>query len=1183
MAEHQDTKARSHKESRRTKSPFNAGFLCGFVPLCLGVLLISSPQRTTGPVAAIRLNNLGVAYMNQARIAEALRAFRQAEAQDPSLFAARLNEGIALLNSQQLAEARDVLLDATRRRPGSARAWYNLGIAYRTLAETAPAIEAFEQVARLDPGDADTLYFLGQLHMQARRYDQAIAAFEKCLALDPLHLSAEFGLARGYQLSGNDAAAAQHLARFDQLTQSKIGKQISLVYGEQGLYSTAEPAGAAEQAPQDFAVRFVSGPLFMDHIEAGAAAMPDHFEQLAGSGACFIDFDADGRPDLLLPARQRPAILYRNTGRGSFSDVTARAGLDSEGDAHGCTVGDYDNDGREDIVLGLSNGIALYHNEGGGRFRNVTGSTGIRFQGLALGLTFVDFDHDGDLDLYISRFTDFIVQPGGEFNFPFGGSAPGNVLWRNNGDGTFTDWTAQAGLAGDAPGIAALASDLNNDRAVDLILTGWRRSATVFTNLREGAFRQSEPWNSVFPDSPAGVVALDFNKDGFMDLAFTHWGAPGVSLWKNVDGTRFERVDIPEPQWIRGWGITAVDVDNDGWIDLAAVGEREAGGAGEMLLLRNLGDGRFADVTAAASLRSVRLDRPRALVSADIDGDGDADFVVTKNDGVPILLKNNGGNRRSSVRVALRGLADNRNGVGSKVEVFAEGLRQKWEVPSSSGYLGQNALEIVAGLDRAKEADVVRFLWPTGVVQDEVHLASGRRHVIREIDRRGSSCPVVWVWNGEHYEFISDMIGAGIVGHWVGPGETNTPDPTEYLRIEGRHVKPRNGRLSFRFAEVMEELVYLDHVRLAAIDHPADVDVYPNEYFASTPPFPDFKIIASRNARSPRAARDGEGRNVLPELLARDRRYVTGFEPLQFPGFSKMHYLELELPEMYTAGPLRLLMHGFIEYFSATSGFAAHQAGIEPVAPFLEVQGAGGEWKRVSDDIGFPAGLARTMVADLTGKLPAGTSRIRIGTNLNIYWDQILIDQTRDIAGIEMRPVPLAEAALRFHGYPRQVEGNPRSDLAYIYEDVSPTGPYARHTGNFTAYGDVLPLLNARDDRFVIIASGDEVALEFDPSSLPPVRPGWSRDYFLYADGFAKDMDFYEALSDTVEPLPFHAMPQYPYDSRTRYPDSLEYLRYRLTYNTRYISSGGVTSYRSTYPSTIHKKIPISKALSSSN
>src|SRR6516165_6165024 len=263
-------------------------WLCASVSLCLG-----APQGAAGPVAAIRLNNLGVAYMNQARIAEALQTFRRAEAQDPSLFAARLNEGIALLNSQQVAEARDVLLDATRRQPQSARAWYNLGLAYRTLAQNAPAVDAFEQVARIDPGDADTLYFLGQLHLQAQRYDQAISAFEKCLALDSLHLSAEFGLSRAYLLSGNEAAAAQHLARFDQLTESKIGKQISLTYGEQGIYSTAEPAGGVEGAPSDFAVRFAAGPLTATKAVAprAPAGTPDRFVQLAGSGACFIDFD----------------------------------------------------------------------------------------------------------------------------------------------------------------------------------------------------------------------------------------------------------------------------------------------------------------------------------------------------------------------------------------------------------------------------------------------------------------------------------------------------------------------------------------------------------------------------------------------------------------------------------------------------------------------------------------------------------------------------------------------------------------------------------------------------------------------------------------------------------------------------------------------------------------------------
>ena len=294
--------------------------------------------------------------------------------------------------------------------------------------------------------------------------------------------------------------------------------------------------------------------------------------------------------------------------------------------------------------------------------------------------------------------------------------------------------------------------------------------------------------------------------------------------------------------------------------------EKRASNKGEIRVLRNLGGERFADVTSAAGA-TVRLERPRALIAGDTDGDGDTDLLITQNDGPPVLLRNDGGNRRASVRLAFRGLADNRSGIGTKVEVFAGALRQKWELQSSSGYLGQNAPGILAGIDRLRQADIVRLLWPTGVVQDEVQLASGRRHVLNEIDRRGSSCPVVFAWNGERYEFIADMIGPGIVGHWVAPGERNIPDPTEYLKIDGSRVKPRNGRLSFRFAEVMEELTYLDHVRLLAVDHPSDVTVHPNEYFASQPPFPVFKVIESRNARLPAAARDDAGRDVLTDAV----------------------------------------------------------------------------------------------------------------------------------------------------------------------------------------------------------------------------------------------------------------------------------------------------------------------------
>lgn len=1121
-----------------------AVLLCAFaaLPLAFG---------QDGAAEAIRLNNLGVAYLTQARINEALDSFRQARQRQPSLLTARLNEGVALIQAQRLTDARDALLEVTRQQPQHARAWYNLGLAYRTLGEGDSAIDAFEHVTRIDPNDADTLYFLGQQHAQAGRYDQAIEIFLKCLALDARHASAEFGLARAYQLSGEPAAAAQHLARFDELSKTRLGKPIGSVYGEQGPYSTAEPiAGDDAAPPADFNVRLTVDTRTRFQFTAQKIAPSNRMLPLLGSGACFTDFDADGRPDLLLLGGARNAMLYRNSG-GRFDDVTSRAGINVTQPAAGCTAGDYDNDGRDDLAIGLDDGVAVYRNDGNGTFRDTTTALGIRVSGTALGLSFIDYDHDGDLDLYVPRFVED------------GPVSRANQMWRNNGNGTFTDATEQSGLAGDAAGIGVVAADVDNDRAIDLVLTGQRSAALILRNPREGEFRTSEPWSPAFPAPPVGAAAFDFNKDGLMDLAFTHWSSPGLSFWQNIDGARFERVTLPDLRWNHGWGISAIDVDNDGWLDLAAVGET-ADQQGQLRLLRNLGGERFGDVTAAAAA-TIALQRPRALIAGDTDGDGDSDLLVTQNDGPPVLLRNDGGNRRAAVRLAFRGLADNRSGVGAKIEVFAGAHHQKWELQSSSGYLGQNAPGLLAGIDRARQADIVRLLWPTGVVQDEIQLASGRRHLVNEIDRRGSSCPVLFSWNGERYEFIADMIGPGIVGHWVAPGETNISDPTEYLKVDGSRVTPRNGRLSFRFAEVMEELTYVDHVRLLAVDHPNDLSVYPNEHFASQPPFPEFKVIQSRGARLPVAARDDAGRDVLPMLVNRDRRYVTGFDPIPFTGFAKPHYVELDLGTPYAGGPLRLVIQGFIEYFTATSMFSAHQAGIEAVVPFADVQTSDGRWVRAIDDIGLPAGLARTSIADLSGKVPAGTSRIRIGTNLKIYWDQILIDRTSQADAFELHEAPLMEASLRFLGFPRQIEGNPPSDLSYDYEQISATGPFTRHSGYYTAYGDVTAIVNAADDRFATLGSGEEVALEFDAAALPPLRPGWTRDYFFYADGFAKDMDFYEALSDTVDPLPFHSMGRYPYGPQVHYPADPLHQDYRLNTNTRWVSGRESRSFRFRY------------------
>ena len=1105
-----------------------------------------APSST--PYDAARLNNLGVAYMGQQRTRQAQKFFEQALNADPKFFLARLNFGICMYSQRKLEPARAALEDAVEKLPTDAYAGFNLGLVLKDLNETDKAIAAFLRVGEVAPEDADTRYFLGVLYSQQQKYGEAITAFDRALVLNPLHASAEFGLARAYQRKGDADSARVHLAKFQRIVENRLGSPVGAGYGEQGRYSVVEFArSAAIEPPPAIFVKFVglpiSGSLKISGTStiAGSAIGPS-------TGACFFDYDGDGRPDLLLVSASSKGTsrLLRNLGGGQFQDVTEAAGLKLTGSGLGCAAGDFDNDGHTDLAVCLADGVRLLRNQGDGTFADVTEKAGIRRETGCVSVTFVDYDHDGDVDLYIVNAADEAASS----------SPKHNVLWRNNANGTFTEVTAETGLDLAATGAGVVTSDFNNDRAIDFVVAGGASGAQVYVNPREGKFLPLPAINLQKENLPpaVGVTAFDYDKDGWMDLAFTHAAPPGISLWRNIEGKKLVRVPLPDFGWQRGWGLAVIDYDNDGWIDVVAAGESANGG--ELRLLRNLGPRGWSDVTKDVHLDAVRVTQPRAVAVADVDGDGDADLIVTQLGGPPLLLRNDGGNMRNWLRIDLKALADNKSAIGTKVEMYAGPLYQKWEIQGASGYLSQNAAPILAGLGSETETEVVRLLWPTGVPQDEVKLAARTARTLEEIDRRGSSCPVLFAWNGHEYEFIADMLGAGVVGHWVAPGERDVADSTEYLKVSERSARLREGMLSFRFMEPMEETVYLDQVRLLAIDHPAAIDVYPNERFVSAPPFPEFGVITSRDAHPPVGAWDDHGTDVLDLVTKKDRKYVTEFESLPFAGFAKLHWLELDLGAGDAQQPLRLLMHGYTDYFTATSMYAADQAGVKVIAPYVEALDVDGRWIRVVEDMGFPAGLARTMVADLTGKLPHGTRRIRIVTNLKIYWDQILIDTTPERQPYRVKEVPLAGAALDFFGYPKEIRFNPASDTTYSFTNRSRTGPYARAAGNYTRYGDVRQLLRAADDRFAVFSSGEGVKLDFDPRGLPPLPAGWIRDYFFYADGFEKDLDFYAAHAYTVEPLPYHTLLAYPYPGAAGYTADGEHLRYELDYNTRPVPGG---------------------------
>jgi tetratricopeptide (TPR) repeat protein len=1102
---------------------------------------------------AVRLNNRGVAQMSQQFTERAADSFTQAFKKDPTLAQAAVNEGIALDTLQKVDEAKAAFKQAIALDPNSAQAWYNLGLAQHAGNELELALVSFQQAAKIDPHDVDSLYFEGACYQEMKQFDKAISNFEAALAINPLHASSEFGLARALQRTGQTAEAKKHFARFQHLTNAKVSSALGLSYGEQGRYSIVKAIGEPETIQRTMIpVKLVAQSMIPPaHGAASAAAAFS-----TTGGACMMDVTASGGMDLLLmqSGTQAIRILHRRND-GQFEELdAAAAGLKADGRAVACAVGDYNGDGLNDLAVALDGAVLLFRNLGHGQFKNVTAESGLAPRNRPTGITFVDYDHDGDLDLLL---TGAPLKPGDA----------ANVLWRNNGNGTFTEQTEPTGLGGSGNTAAAILTDFNNDRAVDLAITGEGASPLIYVNPREGKYPTQPLYEDAKLPPTVGIAVLDYNKDGWMDIAVTHAGAPGLTLWRNVEAPdhvsrRFTRVELPLKDAVRGWGLTPIDIDNDGWVDLAAIVETKAGP--RVRVLRNRGDGSFEDVSSRLGLDNVILHSPRGLIAADVDGDGAPDLIVTQENAAPVLLRNVGANKNHFVRLDLAGLADNKTALGVKVEVFASGLWQKWELAGASGYATQAPPQILVGLGDAKGIDLLRILWPTGVLQDEIDLPQQQVIAMKEADRRGSSCPVLFAWDGHRYKFITDVIGAAVVGHWFTPSRRNISNPGEWIKVDGADVALVNGKVSLRFMEPMEEVNYIDQLRLLAVDHPDDVDVNPDERFLDDPPFASGRVVASANTKLPSGAWDGEGQDVLNQLSRRDHVFASGFTAMPYDGFAQLHALTLDLGTVQPMAPLRLLMTGYVNYFSATSLYGAWQAGIKPISPYVEAELPDGSWQRIPGEAGFPAGLERTIVVDLSGKLPAGTRRIRLMTNLQIFWDQVLIDQSEDARALT-NEVSLASATLQFRGYPTQIEGKSPGDLDYDYNRVSLSGPFQRERGSYTRMGDVTALLNSVDDRFVIYGSGEEIRAEFDTAKLPALPAHWKRDYFFYANGYVKDMDWWDASPFTVAQLPFHGMKTYPYQASDAKSVDADELDYQLNWNGRFDSGEPVRSYRFNY------------------
>ena len=1105
---------------------FKSGLLLLALSICVLTVAAYRQAEQSKPNAreeAYRANNVGVALLEQFKYKEAADAFRRALQLEPGLALARINLGIALFNLPDLPAAQKELQAASAAAPSAPQPSYVLGLLAKIQNRPEEAIAEFQKVLRIDPNDVGANVNLGQLYAQQRKYPEAIALLRTSIAAEPYNATALYNLGTALVRAGQRDEGQKVIAQFQELRQRGTGTTLGPNYLEQGRYAEAIASTGAEPELVDKRTPEV---VFADATSTLPAGDWPASEQ-SGGAALLFDYDGDGDLDLLevAGAKQR---LARNDG-GKFTDVTAQSGAlakASSGGAVAAIAGDYDNDNRPDLFVLRSGTSTLYHNDGNGNFSDVTAAAKIPPSPPNVkSAASADVDHDGDLDIVIA--------------------GDGYLLLRNNGDRTFTDQTAAAKLTDKVSARAIVPTDFDNRRDIDLVISSTEK-ISLWRNMRDGTFRDVATEVGLTAPGATSVAAGDVNKDGFTDFYFA---SPTDTVGYFAISNGKERFQLTRAEG----GSSAsqfFDYDNDGLLDLISVVQ------GSLRVLRNTGDG-WVDVSSKATQGLTTRGGAVVLASGDLDGDGDTDIVFGVPGGGLKIARNDGGNSNRSLHLNLAGKVSNRSGVGSKIEIRAGSLAQKLETYSASP--APAPADILFGLGKRTAVDAVRVLWPAGIVQSETEFASAGGPTkslitlsLTELDRKPSSCPYLYAWNGERFEFITDFLGGGEMGHLDAPGSFNTPDPDEYVRIRGDQLRERDGFYELRVTNELEEALFLDKVSLISIDHPAGTEVYPNE--GLTVPPQRFKIHATANLRPPVAAVDEHGHDVLSRIAHLDREYPDDFKLQPIRGYADEHELTLKLDTDVRARRNVLLLTGWTDYAWSSDNLAASQSGKSLTLPALQVKDKRGRWKTIIENIGIPVGRPQTIVVDLTGRFLSASREVRIVTNMRIYWDQILV-ATREQFPMKTTYLLPSVADLRWRGFSWEHSPDGRQPMGYDYNKVSFDSPWKVMRGRYTRLGNVRSLLAATDDMFVISKPGDELELSFPAGELPPLQKGWTRTFLLYANGFSKEMDINSASPDQVGPLPFHGMSKYPYTWPERYPMTEERQKYMEEYNTRVVTS----------------------------
>ncbi len=511
-------------------------------------------------------------------------------------------------------------------------------------------------------------------------------------------------------------------------------------------------------------------------ITFGGKDKKDYILESTGTGAVIFDYDGDGANDIFIangttlgpaaPPTRSP--LYHNDGKGHFTELGQQAGLIRSGWAQAACAGDFDNDGHPDLLVTYYGYNSLNRNLGNGKFADVTAPAGLPVTGTrwGSGCAFIDYDRDGYLDLFVANYVDLDLsktpKPGESKACEWKGMAvvcgpvglptAVNALYHNNGNGTFSDVSEKAGILapGGRYGLGAVTADFDNDGWPDIYVACDQTPSLLYRNKGDGTFEERGDIGGVAYNADGhlqagmGIAIGDYDHNGLLDIAKTNFSGDRPSLYKNEDGKFFE--DVSEPaglgrNQLLGWGAAFVDVDEDGWQDLVMANghvypEIDRSAVGETyrqktLLYRNLGNGKFGDVTASAGPGFAPLRPSRGLAVGDLDGDGRPEILIVNMNERPALLKNLGP-KGNALAVSLEGVTSNRSAIGARVTVEAGGQRQMAEVVSGGSYYSQNSLALHFGLGRAERVDKIEIRWPKGERQTWTGVAANRTLLIKE-------------------------------------------------------------------------------------------------------------------------------------------------------------------------------------------------------------------------------------------------------------------------------------------------------------------------------------------------------------------------------------------------------------------------------------------------------------------